>query len=94
MTTLGVLVLPIVIITSSEALRAVPNAIREAGYGVGASRWEVTSKLVLPAAVPGILTGTVLALARALGETAPLLLIGGRGGRILDADGKRPSSSS
>ena len=77
MTTLGVLVLPIVIITSSEALRAVPNAIREAGYGVGASRWEVTSKLVLPAAVPGILTGTVLALARALGETAPLLLIGG-----------------
>ena len=77
MLTLGVLVLPIVIITSSEALRAVPNAIREAGYGVGASRWEVTSRLVLPAAVPGILTGTVLALARALGETAPLILIGG-----------------
>jgi phosphate transport system permease protein len=77
MTTLGVLVLPIVIITSSEALRAVPNTIREAGYGVGASRWEVTSRLVLPAAVPGILTGTVLALARALGETAPLILIGG-----------------
>jgi phosphate transport system permease protein len=77
MTTLGVLVLPIVIITASEALRAVPNAIREAGYGVGASRWEVTSKLVVPAALPGILTGTVLALARALGETAPLLLIGG-----------------
>ncbi len=77
MVTLGVLVLPIVIITSSEALRAVPNAIRDAGYGVGASRWEVTSGLVLPAAVPGILTGTVLALARALGETAPLILIGG-----------------
>lgn len=77
MFTLGVLVLPIVIITASEALRAVPTTIREAGYGVGASRWEVTSQLVLPAAVPGILTGTVLALARALGETAPLLLIGG-----------------
>jgi phosphate transport system permease protein len=77
MVTLGVLVLPIVIITSSEALRSVPNAIRDAGYGVGASRWEVTSGLVLPAAVPGILTGTVLALARALGETAPLILIGG-----------------
>jgi phosphate transport system permease protein len=77
MLTLGVLVLPIVIITSAEALRAVPNAIREAGYGVGASRWEVTRKLVLPAAAPGILTGTVLALARALGETAPLILIGG-----------------
>ncbi len=77
MVTLGVLVLPIVIITTAEALRAVPQAIREAGYGVGASRWEVTSGLVLPAAVPGILTGTVLALARALGETAPLILIGG-----------------
>jgi phosphate transport system permease protein len=77
MLTLGVLVLPIVIITSTEALRAVPTLIREAGYGVGASRWEVTSQLVLPAAVPGILTGTVLALARALGETAPLILIGG-----------------
>jgi phosphate transport system permease protein len=77
MATLGALVLPIVIITSSEALRAVPTTIREAGYGVGASRWEVTGRLVLPAAVPGILTGTVLALARALGETAPLILIGG-----------------
>ncbi len=74
--TLAVLVLPIVIITSIEALRAVPNAIREAGYGVGASRWEVTSHLVLPAAAPGILTGTVLALSRALGETAPLVLAG------------------
>ena len=74
--TLGVLVLPIVIITAGEALRAVPGAIREAGYGVGASQWEVTRKLVLPAAAPGILTGVVLALARALGETAPLLLVG------------------
>jgi len=74
--TLGVLVLPIVIITSIEALRAVPNAIREAGYGVGASRWEVTRQLVLPTAVPGVLTGTVLALSRALGETAPLIIVG------------------
>ncbi len=74
--TLAVLVLPIVIITSIEALRAVPIAIREAGYGVGASRWEVTRKLVLPAASPGILTGTVLALSRALGETAPLVIAG------------------
>jgi phosphate transport system permease protein len=77
MVTLGVLILPIVVITTAEALRAVPQAIREAGYGVGASRWEVTRGLVLPAAVPGILSGTVLALARALGETAPLILIGG-----------------
>jgi phosphate transport system permease protein len=74
--TLAVLVLPIVIITSSEALRAVPRTLREAGYGVGASRWEVTSQLVLPSAFPGILTGTVLSLSRALGETAPLVIIG------------------
>ncbi|MEW5992620.1 MAG: phosphate ABC transporter permease PstA [Chloroflexota bacterium] len=74
--TLGVLVLPIVIITAAEAIRAVPRTLREGGYGVGASRWEVTSRLVLPAAGPGILTGTVLALSRALGETAPLVVIG------------------
>ncbi|MFP5341358.1 MAG: phosphate ABC transporter permease PstA [Candidatus Limnocylindria bacterium] len=74
--TLAVLVLPIVIITASEALRAVPRALREGGYGVGASRWEVTRLLVLPAAFPGILTGTVLSLSRALGETAPLVIIG------------------
>jgi len=74
--TLAILVLPIVIITSSEALRAVPNSIREAGYGVGATRWEVIRSHVLPSAAPGILTGTVLTLSRALGETAPLLLVG------------------
>jgi phosphate transport system permease protein len=69
-------VLPIVIITSAEALRAVPDSIREAGYGVGATRWEVVRSHVLPAAAPGILTGTILSLSRALGETAPLLLVG------------------
>lgn len=74
--TLTALILPIVIITSAEAIRAVPQSLREGGYGVGASRWQVTSRLVLPAARPGILTGTILALARALGETAPLLLAG------------------
>ncbi|HEV8490112.1 MAG TPA: phosphate ABC transporter permease PstA [Candidatus Limnocylindrales bacterium] len=74
--TLAVLVLPIVIITSAEAFRAVPRALREAGFGVGASRWEVTRLLVIPHAAPGILTGTVLALSRALGETAPLILAG------------------
>jgi phosphate transport system permease protein len=74
--TLAVLVLPIVIITSAEALRAVPRSLREGGYGIGASRWQVTRGLVLPAALPGILTGTVLSLSRALGETAPLILIG------------------
>jgi len=74
--TLSVLVLPIVIITSAEALRAVPDSIREAGFGVGAARWEVTRAHVLPYAAPGILTGTVLSLARALGEAAPLILVG------------------
>ncbi|HEX2057664.1 MAG TPA: phosphate ABC transporter permease PstA [Actinomycetota bacterium] len=74
--TLAVLVLPIVIITTAEALRAVPHSIREAGYGVGATRWDVVRSHVLPSAAPGILTGTVLSLSRALGETAPLLLVG------------------
>jgi phosphate transport system permease protein len=74
--TLGALVLPIVIITAAEAIRAVPNSIREAGFGVGATRWEVIRHHVLPSAGPGILTGTVLTLARAFGETAPLLLVG------------------
>jgi len=74
--TLAIMVLPIVIITSAEAIRAVPNAIREAGFGVGATRWEVIRSHVLPCAAPGILTGTVLSLARAFGETAPLILVG------------------
>ncbi len=74
--TIAVLVLPVVIITAAEALRAVPLNIREAGYGVGATRWQVTWELVLPAAFPGILTGVVLSLSRALGETAPLILAG------------------
>lgn len=74
--TIAILVLPIVIITTSEAVRAVPDAIREAGFGVGATRWEIIRSHVLPYAAPGILTGTVLALARGLGEAAPLILIG------------------
>lgn len=74
--TLAVLVLPIVIITATEALRAVPQGLRDAGYGVGASKWEVVRDHVLPYAAPGVLTGTMLSLARALGEAAPLILIG------------------
>src|SRR5215207_9688813 len=74
--TLAILVLPIVIITASEAVRAVPHGIREAGYGVGATRWEVIRAHVLPYAAPGIITGLILSLARALGEAAPLLLVG------------------
>lgn len=79
---IAILVLPIVIITASEAIRAVPDSIREAGFGVGATRWEVIRSHVLPYALPGILTGTVLSLARALGEAAPLILVGAVQGRL------------
>jgi phosphate transport system permease protein len=74
--TLAVLVLPIAVITTSEALRAVPNSIREAAFGVGATRWEMVRSHAVPYAAPGILTGTILTLARAFGETAPLLMVG------------------
>jgi phosphate transport system permease protein len=74
--TISLMVLPIVIITTQEALRAVPNSIREAGFGVGATRWEVIRSHVLPYAAPGVLTGSVLSMARALGETAPLIMVG------------------
>jgi len=74
--TLAVLVLPIAVITTSEALRAVPLSIREAALAVGATRWETVRSHVVPYAAPGILTGTILSLARAFGETAPLLMVG------------------
>ena len=74
--TLAVLVMPFMIIITMEALRAVPRGIREAAYGVGATRWEVVRSHVLPYATPGVFTGAILALARAFGETAPLLLVG------------------
>jgi phosphate transport system permease protein len=81
--TLALLVLPIIIITSAEALRAVPQSIREAGYGVGATKWEVIRSHVLPSAAPGILTGTVLSISRALGESAPVLLVGAVTGTMI-----------
>ncbi|MET0566212.1 MAG: phosphate ABC transporter permease PstA [Acidimicrobiia bacterium] len=74
--TLAVLVLPIMIITTSEALRAVPGGLREASLAVGATRWETIRHHVLPVAIPAILTGSVLTIARAFGESAPLLLAG------------------
>lgn len=73
---LGLLILPIVIIASQEALRAVPSSLREAAYGLGATKWQVTRSHVLPTAMPGILTGTILALSTGIGETAPLLVTG------------------
>jgi phosphate transport system permease protein len=74
--TLAVLVMPIVVLVTMEALRAVPRSIREAAYGVGATRWEVVRSHVLPYAAPGIFTGAIISVARAFGETAPLLLVG------------------
>ncbi|MDE0268130.1 MAG: phosphate ABC transporter permease PstA [Acidimicrobiaceae bacterium] len=80
--TLAVLVLPIVVITASEAIKAVPNSLREAAYGVGATKWEVIRTQVLPYAAPGVLTGTLLSVSRAVGETAPLILVGAVSGRL------------
>ncbi len=74
--TLAILVLPIVIITSQEAFRSVPSGLKEGAYGVGATKWEMIRSQMLPYAAPGILTGTLLSMARAIGEAAPLILIG------------------
>ncbi|MFC6615618.1 phosphate ABC transporter permease PstA [Halopenitus salinus] len=74
--TVGLLVLPIVIVSSQEALRAVPDSYRQASRGMGASEWQTLKNVTLPQALPGILTGTILALGRAIGETAPLIMIG------------------
>ena len=74
--TLTLLVLPIVIIAGREAIRAVPNSIRQAAFALGATKWQTVSRQVLPAAIPGMATGTILGLSRAIGETAPLILLG------------------
>jgi phosphate transport system permease protein len=74
--TLALLVLPVVIINAQEAMRAVPDSLRQAGYGLGGTKWQTIWSHVLPTALPGILTGTILAVSRAFGETAPLVVIG------------------
>jgi len=74
--TLALLILPIVIVATRESIRSVPNSIREAAYGLGATRWEVTKDHVLPYSTGGILTGMILGLSRAIGETAPIITIG------------------
>ncbi|MEH7236029.1 phosphate ABC transporter permease PstA [Bacillus sp. JJ1562] len=74
--TMSLLVLPIVVVASQEAIRAVPNFLREASYGMGATKWQTIKNVVLPASLPGILTGVILALSRAVGETAPLTVLG------------------
>jgi phosphate transport system permease protein len=77
--TLGLLVLPVIVIATQEALRTVPNSLRQAALALGATRWQMIRDHVLPAALPGILTGTILSLSRAIGETAPLLMVGAAG---------------
>ena len=85
--TLGVLVLPLIIINAQEAIKAVPNSLREASFGLGASRWETVWAHVLPNSVAGILTGSILAVSRAIGETAPLVVIGASTFIQVDPDG-------
>ena len=74
--TLSLLILPVIIIATREALRAIPDSVREGGFALGATRWEVIRSHLLPMALPGALTGTILALSRAIGETAPLVVVG------------------
>jgi phosphate transport system permease protein len=74
--TLSLLVFPIVVMSSREAMRAVPHALREASLALGATRWQTVRRVVLPSALPGVLTGAILALSRAVGETAPLVVVG------------------
>ncbi|WP_438313488.1 phosphate ABC transporter permease PstA [Sporosarcina sp. FA9] len=74
--TMSLLILPIVIVASQEAIRAVPNPLSEASFGMGATKWQTIKHIVFPVALPGILTGAILSLSRAIGETAPLVVIG------------------
>ncbi len=74
--TLALLILPIIIVSTREAIKAVPATLREASYGMGATKWQTTSRIVIPSALGGILTGIILSISRAIGETAPLLVIG------------------
>lgn len=84
--TLGLLILPIVIINAQEAIRAVPNSLRQASYALGATKWQTIWNHVLPGALPGILTGAILSISRALGETAPLVVIGASTFIVVDPD--------
>lgn len=74
--TMSLLILPVIIVAAQEAIRAVPKEQREASFGMGATKWQTIVRVVLPASIPGILTGSILALSRAIGETAPLVVIG------------------
>ena len=80
--TLILLILPVIIVTSREAIKAVPNELREGGLGLGATRWQTTWKLILPQALPGMITGAILGLSRAIGEAAPILVVGATSARF------------
>ena len=81
------MILPVIVINAQEALRAVPNALREASYGLGATKWQTIWRTVLPSAIPGIMTGTILAVSRAVGETAPLIVVGASTFLLTDPSG-------
>jgi phosphate transport system permease protein len=91
--TLALMTMPVIVISGRNAIKAVPPSIREAAYGVGASKVQTTFHHVLPLALPGILTGTIIGMARALGETAPLLMIGMRAFVATPPDGLTSPSS-
>lgn len=74
--TMSLLILPVIIVAAQEAIRSVPGELRDASYGMGATKWQTIVRIILPAAIPGILTGSILALSRAIGETAPLIVVG------------------
>ena len=84
--TLALLVLPLIIINAQEAVRAVPQSLRKASLGIGATKWQTIWSHVLPNALPGILTGTILAVSRAIGETAPLIVVGASTAIAFDPD--------
>ena len=84
--TMGVMAMPIIVLAGQEALRSVPRSLRESAYGIGCTRWQVTKDHVLPSAMPGIMTGTILAMSRIMGEAAPLVVIGATAMILFDPD--------
>jgi phosphate transport system permease protein len=85
--TMSLLILPLIIINAQEAIKAVPDSLRQASYGLGATKWQTIWNHVLPNALPGILTGSILAISRTIGETAPLVVIGASTFITVDPDG-------
>lgn len=91
--TLTLLILPIVIVQTQESLRAVPDSMRQASYGTGATKWQTVRNVVLPEAIPGIMTGIILSLSRAIGETAPIIMVGAATSMFAPPDITEPTGS-